>query len=155
MYMPEARTAVVAMTLTVRATHTESSPVGSTVLKNWLAAKATDPTRAISRHRLRVATDTTARTAGPEAVPETALKTPSRTAIGTGQRRRKKTRTNEVAPSARSTSTQSSEACSWSPATGSQATAEIPSMRTSRHAWLHSRSGGWYSSGAGRSTRQG
>jgi hypothetical protein len=88
MYIPQASTAAIETTLTLRETHTESSSVGSTVLKNWLAAKESEPTSAISRHRRLVASDTMARTAGPDAVPDTALNRLSTRATGTGQRRR-------------------------------------------------------------------
>jgi hypothetical protein len=61
---------------------------GCQVTRNCADAKPTVLTRAISRHRRRVATDTAARTAGPAATAEPMESTPTTTAIGTGHRRR-------------------------------------------------------------------
>ena len=81
--------AAVAIALMVRFSQNGSSPgPGCQVTKNCAAAKPTEPTRAISRHRRRVATETAARTAGPLAIAEPKESTLTSSAIGTGQRRR-------------------------------------------------------------------
>ena len=89
MYMPHASMAAVAIALTLSRSHIgSSSELGCQVTKNCAAAKPTEPTNAISRHRRRVATETDASMAAPLAMPLAAQNRETATATGTGQRRR-------------------------------------------------------------------
>ena len=155
--MPQPSTPAVKIVLTVSVSHCGSSSCDRLDMDDGLARATTlidGRRRRSASSRRRVATDTAASTAGPAANPETADSTPVNTATGTGQRRRKNTATNAT-DAERRRRARTVRCSHWASASGVQATADTASMPAIRHVCPHGVSGGEYSSGVGRSTRQG